>query len=148
LKIDRYIKAVARRLDNVIANSNGDRNGNSHNDDDLIIYDDEYYIDRGDFPPRFAYYRHVTKKLNLPHEFVVTSDELNYGMKGMLRMSPEDRYQSKKANFLFHDLSCYMRKLGEEDYGCTGAGCIPECRYYPKYGRIEDEELIEEYRKD
>jgi hypothetical protein len=68
-------------------------------------------------------------------------------MKRMLRQSPEERYQTKKAKFMFHDLSCYMRKLGEEDYGCTGAGCIPECRYYAKYGRIEDSEIIEEYRK-
>lgn len=40
-----------------------------------------------------------------------------------------------------------MRGLGEYDYGCTGAGCIPECRYYPEYGRIEDEEVIEKHNK-
>jgi hypothetical protein len=27
----------------------------------------------------------------------------------------EQRYQEEKANFLFHDLSCYMRGL--DDYG-------------------------------
>jgi hypothetical protein len=25
--------------------------------------------------------------------------------------------------------------------------CIPECRFYPKYGRIEDEKVIEEHNK-
>ena len=40
-----------------------------------------------------------------------------------------------------------MRRLGEYDYGCTGAGCVPECRFYPEYGRIEDEEVIEEHNK-
>lgn len=40
-----------------------------------------------------------------------------------------------------------MRGLLENEYGCTGAGCIPECRYYPEYGRIEDEEIIEEHNQ-
>ena len=34
-----------------------------------------------------------------------------------------------------------MNDLGEEDYGCTGGGCIPECRFYADQGRIEDEEI-------
>jgi hypothetical protein len=30
---------------------------------------------------------------------------------------------------------------GYDGYGCNQfTGCIPECRYYPEEGRIEDEE--------
>ena len=25
--------------------------------------------------------------------------------------------------------------------------CVPECRYYPKYGRIEDEEIIQKHKE-
>jgi hypothetical protein len=28
-----------------------------------------------------------------------------------------------------------------------GGCCVPECRYYRKYGRIEDQEVIEEHHK-
>jgi hypothetical protein len=32
--------------------------------------------------------------------------------------------------------------------GCNQfTGCIPECGYYPEYGRIEDSEVIEEHNK-
>src|SRR5215831_15270726 len=63
------------------------------------------------------------------------------------RPSPEERYKQEKANFLFHDLSCYMRGLSDEEYGCDGAGCVPECRFYPATGRIEDEEVIEKHKE-
>jgi hypothetical protein len=42
------------------------------------------------------------------------------------------------------------------EYGCghwsnqkqeEGGICVPECRYYPKYGRIEDEEVIADHNK-
>jgi hypothetical protein len=43
-----------------------------------------------------------------------------------------------------------------QEYGCghwsikrqEGIGCcVPECRYYPEYGRIEDEEVITKLRE-
>ena len=40
-----------------------------------------------------------------------------------------------------------MRDLRDEEYGCDGGGCVPECRFYPEHGRIEDEEVIEEHNK-
>ena len=63
-----------------------------------------------------------------------TQDELDFALKRDLRMTPEERYQLGKRSFLFHDLSCYLRDLSDEEYGCTGARCIPECRFYPEYG--------------
>jgi hypothetical protein len=57
-----------------------------------------------------------------------TQDELDFALKRHLRMTPEERYQL-------------------EEYGCDGGGCVPECRFYPEHGRIEDEEVIEEHNK-
>jgi hypothetical protein len=159
LKTDKFIKDISQRIDNISNNGNGNCNGcSSNNDDEYKIdkYDDQYYLDIGSEPPRFAYYRHIRveqctddcrKKTYACIIDSITQDELDYALKRELRIPPEQRYQQQKANFLFHDLSCYMRRLGEEDYGCTSAGCIPECRFYPEYGRIEDEEVIEEHNK-
>jgi hypothetical protein len=42
---------------------------------------------------------------------------------------------------------------GYDGYGCKNGVCVPKCRYYPEYGRIEDEviqrhkEIEERYRK-
>jgi hypothetical protein len=37
---------------------------------------------------------------------------------------------------------------GYDGYGCNQfTGCIPECRFYAQYGRIEDEEVIAEHNK-
>jgi hypothetical protein len=152
LKIDKHVKDLSRRLDSVSGN------GDSDEDDNYGLYDndDDYYLDIGSEPPRFAYYRRVRieksndeyRKRSYEAAYDdITQDELNFSLKRKLRMMPEQRYQREKSNFLFHDLSCYMRRLGEYDYGCTGAGCIPECRFYPEYGRIEDEEVIEEHNK-
>ncbi|MGA9841240.1 MAG: hypothetical protein WBP64_08005 [Nitrososphaeraceae archaeon] len=121
-----------------------------------ITYDVWFsYTDRGSRPPRFQAYRHARwEKLDdwgrLTCEDVdktTTQDELDFALKRDLRMTPEERYQLGKRSFLFHDLSCYLRDLSDEEYGCTGAGCIPECRFYPEYGRIEDAEVIDEHNK-
>ena len=31
---------------------------------------------------------------------------------------------------------------GYDGHGCNNGVCIPECRYYPHIGRIEDKEVI------
>jgi hypothetical protein len=61
-----------------------------------------------------------------------------------LRMHPEDRYQHKKEAWYFHESSWYMRgiKSGFDGQGCCDGICVPECRFYPEYGRIEDEEVL------
>jgi hypothetical protein len=30
---------------------------------------------------------------------------------------------------------------GYDGYGCINGACVPECRFYPEEGRIEDEEV-------
>ena len=53
MKIDKDIKSLWDKANN-LANGNGH---SSAADDEIIIYDDEYYLDRGLTPPRFQAYR-------------------------------------------------------------------------------------------
>jgi hypothetical protein len=41
-----------------------------------------------------------------------------------------------KAVDIIKGYGCGHESNKREEGGC----CVPECRYYPKYGRIEDEE--------
>jgi hypothetical protein len=159
LKIDRHLKDLTNRLNVVVSSTKG------NNDDDdssrPIIKDDEYYLSIGSEPPRFLYYGHVRAKEwealghkawdgsnDEDHDQRITQDELDFRLKRDLREPPEERYQREKKNWLFHDCSSYMRDLSSFDESCCSSlRCVPECRYYPKYGRIEDAEVIEEHNK-
>jgi hypothetical protein len=72
--------------------------------------------------------------------------------KKLSETTPEERYQLLKKNWMSHESSWFRRGLNRYDeQGCNQfTGCISECRYYPEYGMIEDEEwlrLIEPPRK-
>jgi len=76
----------------------------------------------------------------------ITEEEWNYYKRKNLEVPPEQRYQNQKEEWFFHESSWYYR--GEERYdghGCNGV-CVPECRYYPEKGRIEDEEVFNWYK--
>jgi len=93
----------------------------------------------------------------------ITQDELDYNLKAKLRVSPEERYQAEKRKWYFHKLSYSDQTTDDygrlvdvvKEYGCghgsnkreEGGCCVPECRFYREYGRIEDEEVIEEHNK-
>jgi hypothetical protein len=154
LKADRYAKDLFEKLR--VSSSSVSSSSTSHNDDQVTYkHDDEYYLGKGSEPPRFAYYRlgrlqkmdQSEREACYGHPKTITQEELDYALRLKLRESPEQRYQDKKSNFLFHDLSCYMKGLGEEDHGCNGRSCIPECEYYPEHGRIEDEQIIKEHNE-
>ena len=68
----------------------------------------------------------------------ITNDELNYSLKAKLRRTPEQRYQDKKASWEFHDSN-----MGNDNSftGCNNLQCVPDCRYFPEYGGIEDSEM-------
>jgi hypothetical protein len=145
LKIDRYVKDLFKKLDNY--------NFSSGNDNE---YDDDYYLEIGSEPPRFAEYRAARAKVtdafgNKTYEDVwdsITQDESDYYLKMNLRSSPEDRYQHKKKAWYFHESSWYMRHNdGYDGHGCNNGKCIPECRYYSKFGRIDDEEVIQRHKE-
>ena len=123
-----------------------------------IIKDDEYYLNIGSDPPRFLYYRHVRaqeweklehKPWDHAYDYRITQDELDFRLKEKLRLSPEQRYQDEKGNWLFHDCGYYMKGLDNtfDESSCNGLCCVPQCRYYAKYSRIEDDEVIEEHDK-
>ena len=78
-----------------------------------------------------------------------------------MRVSSEQRYQDIKKEWYFHETS-YLDQTKEngqykdvvKDYGCgheSNRGnqniCVPECRYYAKEGRIEDEEVIAKHNE-
>jgi hypothetical protein len=79
----------------------------------------------------------------------VTQDELDYSLKHQLRMTPEQRYQREKSHYYWHESAWDMRGLNAYDgKGCNQfTGCVPECRFYSEYGRIEDEEIVLEHNK-
>jgi hypothetical protein len=147
LKVDRYIKDLYKRLDTFSGNNNDDVYG-------LYKHNDDYHLDIGSEPPRFAYYRHIRaekwKALGhkpSEHNDSITQDELDYALKRNLRIPPEKRYQCEKEQWYWHELSWYWRGVnGYDGYGCNNGKCISECRFYPEYGRIEDE-VIEEHNK-
>lgn len=76
-------------------------------------FNDDYYLSIGSEPPRFAQYRrkrieqstdqYGKKTLLAAYDSITQalSYFLDYSLKRQLRMTPEQRYQKKKANFLF-----------------------------------------------
>jgi len=66
----------------------------------------------------------------------ITYEEINFYTKRALRPTPEQRYQKRKA-------VRYAR--GHEDACNFSGACIPICRFYPEFGRIEDSEVIPYY---
>ena len=69
-------------------------------------------------------------------------------MKAKLRELPEARYQREKEQWFFHESSWYMRHdNGYDGQGCNNGEYIGECRHYPKFGRIEDEDVIQRHRE-
>jgi hypothetical protein len=56
LKVDRYVKDLIKKLDS-LSGRDGYNDGNIG-----IVKDDDYYIERGTEPPRFAAYRETRAK--------------------------------------------------------------------------------------
>lgn len=60
-------------------------------------------------------------------------------------------HSDEKAHWYWHESSWTWRGLDTTGYdgkGCNQfTGCIPECRFYPEYGRIEDEQVIDEHNE-
>lgn len=95
---------------------------------------------------KFAKLREERMKKNAGVEYktpedpldTMTQEEIDYYKS---KVTPEERYQTMKEMYYFHDSSSYMR-FGDcrpDNYGCNADACIPECEYYPDLGLIEDE---------
>jgi hypothetical protein len=146
LKTDKQIRDVFARLNRLLPASGNGGNGKANNG--ISSGDDDEF--------RMAYYRYYRinnstdeyrKKTAEAAYDSITQDELDYNLKKELIISPEQRYQHRKANWFFHESSAYARGLDREDgYGCNGIECISDCRYAAEEGRIEDAEVIEEHK--
>ncbi len=56
------------------------------------------------------------------------------------KITPEERYQTLKETWYFHETSSYTTGDTNADrYGCNADACISECDFYPEYGRIEND---------
>lgn len=80
-----------------------------------------------------------------------TSEEYEYHLSHILNdFTPEERYRQRKEAYYFHPSYIEMERLGywtdraNAKY-CTGHQCIPDCLYYKEDGRIEDEQVNEEF---
>jgi hypothetical protein len=80
-----------------------------------------------------------------------TAEEFEYHLSHMLNdFTPEERYRQKKQAYYFHPSYIEMEKLNywkdraRAKY-CNGQQCIINCLYYKENGRIEDEQVIEEF---
>lgn len=68
----------------------------------------------------------------------MTDEEKQYWKN---RYTQEERYQTMKEMYYFHDSSSYMR-FGDtrpDNYGCNSDACIPECDFYPATGNLDQD---------
>jgi hypothetical protein len=152
--LDRLVNNLSQRVAGLDQDNGSDNDSSYNNKSDS---DHDYYLDRGMEPPRFAQYRLARTRHKIgdtkTYQDVwdsITQDELDYYLKLRLSEPAEQRYQRIRKEPWFHDGSWYMRdqSKGYDGHGCNQfTGCIQECRYYPEYGRIEDEEVIEDHNK-
>jgi hypothetical protein len=143
LNLERSISNLSKRLDKIVESKEGLK------EDDIEIA----------IETRFAKLREARAKktasaVGLTYEDVydtITQEELDWWLRQKLKVSPEDRYQDKKKHWYLHESSWYLRvpHNGYDGKGCDSShgGCVPECRFYPKTGRIEDLEVIQKHRE-
>ena len=172
-QIDRYAKDISEKLDTMFPTIPPPTSSTANNNYSELLKnakDDNYYLERNLEPPRFEIYKIARRlmienhnKINKKHvpgilktedldEYMpvydaMTQDEFDYELKRKLKhTTPEERYQSRKETYYFHEL---YRDNGQ--YGCNPTArpeiCVPECRFYGETGRFEDDELVAEHRK-
>jgi hypothetical protein len=160
MKTDIYVKSMVKRLDNLI-------HGSSPSNDRWDLIDgskttqqelDDIETQQNGEPDRFGDYRHARAKktapaIGLTYEDVydtITQEELDWELRQHLKVSPEERYQHGKYHWHSHPSSWYVRvpHNGYDGQGCNQfTGCVPECRFYPETGKIEDFEVIQKHRE-
>jgi hypothetical protein len=158
-----------KRLDNVINGSSPSSSKWDHKPTSREELDDIETEQYGE-PYRFHIYRHARAKKKIGDTYTcedvydtITQEELDWQLKQKLKVSPEERYQHEKEHWYRHELSYFDQKRDDngkfvdiiKEYGCgrestkreEGGCCVPECRYYLRYGRIEDEEVIQRHKE-
>jgi hypothetical protein len=177
MKIDKSVQSMLKRLENILPGSSGSSKWDDDTDrkettqEELDDIETEQYGE----PHRFHIYRHARAKKTAPallmdgdgftYEDVydtITQEELDWQLRQRLKVSPEERYQDMKKHWYAHELSYWHQTIYDngkavdtiKEYGCgrsnqkvEGGWCVPECRYYPQTGRIEDSEVIQKHRE-
>jgi hypothetical protein len=65
-----------------------------------------------------------------------------------LQFTPEERYQREKKNWQAHETAWCNRNLPMSDENsCNYKRCVPQCKYFPETGRIEDDVIIKEFEE-
>ena len=125
----RYAKDLFKKLDNYnFSNSNGNE------------YDDYYYLEIGSEPQGLQIIEQHGPRLLMPLQ---TRHLKTFGTVSAQDASRRQVSAQEEA-WYFHESSWYMRgiKSGFDGQGCCDGICVPECRFYPEYERIEDEEVL------
>jgi hypothetical protein len=171
IAIDKTLSNIAKRLSVFDHYYDGDGRDDSFDRKTTQEELDDIETERYGEPHRFHIYRAARCKKTAPAigktcEDVydtITQEELDWSLRQQLKVSPEERYQDKKKHWYSHELSYWHQTILHDtgkavdtikEYGCgksnvkvEGGWCVPECRYYPQTGRIEDSEVIQKHRE-
>jgi hypothetical protein len=163
MKTDKVLDRLTKRLDNLLIR--GSLHSSDRWEDDLTGKTMQQELDdietqQNGEPHRFSDYRLSRCKKTAPAVGItcedvydtITQEELDWELRQQLKVSPEERYQRNKKAWSSHPSSWYVRvpHNGYDGQGCnqfTDPSCIPECRFYPETGRIEDLEVIQKHRE-
>lgn len=175
-EIDKIIDSTHRAIIDVEASVPAGINGNNNNsnpnhprnwDNDRFfeyarrwIFEFAQMTEWQDNPkagPQLKAYPDLYKKLaSFPEPFLkeclryrVTVERIDHWLK----LTPEERYQEKKKNNIWHDTNVFMlygnSYAAPDKPGCASdTGCIPECKYYEPTGSISDGEVLDWYRNE
>ncbi len=113
-----------------------------------INYDSKTAEEKRQLEHFFSYERlreEKVKKMGLPaycqlHELF--EEEYEYQKEKLKQFTPQQWYQLKKGQWDFHKPSWLMRGLTKDDCkDCNRNGCVRQCRFYKKRGKLTEEEI-------
>ncbi len=84
--------------------------------------------------------------------FESTTEEFEYyvSLEPNNGLSPEERYQKRKKDMFYHGSVIFKEdgRVGFEGYGCNKEQCVITCPYYKDMGRVNDNQIIEEFSRN
>jgi hypothetical protein len=157
MKIDRYLDKFNKKLSDVEEDRKKNlENSEKINEINLLVKFDSYK------PLKFERLKKHGQIVwdHALDAYEMTPDEFEFYLCRYLHeTTPEERYNQAKSQWFTHEHTTYGKiEIGyldvdinqdtiptSEVYGCTGDKCVPECNYYKKRGRIDDEEIIKNW---
>lgn len=157
MKIDKYLDKFNKKLEKIEKDRKEDlESAKKINEMELLVKFDSYK------PLKFERLKKHGQIVwdHALDAYEMTPDEFEFYLCRYLHgTTPEERYDRAKSEWFVHEHTTYGKiEIGTLDvdinqdaipaseiYGCTGGKCAPECKYYHKVGRIEDEEVINDW---